>query len=291
MRLMLTGGSPLPTELADAFERVVKKPVRNILGMTECAGVVTIEPFHGPRVPGSTGLALPFTEVRAFPMAPEIDFTAPCPPGETGVIALRGPNVSPGYSEKSRNAGTFESGWLISGDLGHVDAEGRIFVTGRAKDVIIRGAHNIDPAIIEDALLLHPDVAIAAAIGQPDSYAGELPVAYVTLKAGAAVDAEALLAFVAPRVGEPAARPKSVSILPEMPVTPIGKIYKPALRALATRRAIEEALSGIGLAPPQFQVAVNESESVVSLKDVANTETVKSALLGMPIRYRIQPTP
>jgi len=291
MRLMLTGGSPLPIELAEAFERVVKKPVRNILGMTECAGVVTIEPFHGPRVPGSTGLALPFTEVRAFRMAPEFDFTTPCPPGETGVIALRGPNVSPGYSEKSRNAGTFESGWLISGDLGHIDAKGRVFITGRAKDVIIRGAHNIDPAIIEDALLQHPDVAIAAAIGQPDTYAGELPVAYVTLKAGAAVDAEALLAFVAPRVGEPAARPKSVSILTEMPVTPIGKIYKPALRVLATRRAIEEALGGIGLAPPQFQIAVNENESVVTLKDVACTDAVKGALLGMPIRYRIQPMP
>lgn len=291
MRLMLTGGSPLPTELADAFERTAKKPVRNILGMTECAGVVTIEPFHGPRVPGSTGLRLPFTEVRAFRMAPEIDFTAPCPPGETGVIALRGPNVSPGYSESSRNAGTFESGWLVSGDLGHVDGEGRVFVTGRAKDVIIRGAHNIDPATIEEALLQHPEVAIAAAIGQPDAYAGELPVAYVTLKAGAAVDAEALLAFVAPRVSEPAARPKSVSILSEMPVTPIGKIYKPALRVLATRRAIEETLGSIGLAAPEFRVTVTESGSIVSLNDFARADAVKGALLGMPIRYRIQPMP
>jgi fatty-acyl-CoA synthase len=287
LRLMLTGGSPLPTELADAFERSVKKPVRNILGMTECAGVVTIEPFHGPRTPGSTGLRLPFTEVRAFPLANEIDFSAPCAAGETGVIALRGPNVSPGYSDAARNAGTFERGWLISGDLGHVDAEGRVFVTGRAKDVIIRGAHNIDPAIIEDALLQHPDVALAAAIGEPNAYAGELPVAYVTLKAGAAVDADALLAFIAPRVAEPAARPKFVAILREMPLTPIGKIYKPALRVLATRRAIEDALGGIGMAIPQFDVAVSEAESVVHLKDAAREDAVKGALLGMPIRYRI----
>lgn len=290
MRLTLTGGSPLPSELADAFERTVKKPVRNILGMTECAGVVTIEPFHGPRTPGSTGLRLPFTEVQAFRLASEIDFIKPCASGETGVIALRGPNVGPGYSEKSRNPGTFESGWLVSGDLGHVDADGRIFITGRAKDVIIRGAHNIDPAIIEDALLQHPQVAIAAAIGQPDAYAGELPVAYVTLKADAEVDADTLLAFVMPRVGEPAARPKSISILAEMPVTPIGKIYKPALRALATRRAIEEALGRIGLASTQFDVAVSESESIVRLNDGARQDAVKGALLGMPIRYRIQPT-
>ena len=116
-------------------------------------------------------------------------------------------HVGPGYSDIGRNTGTFEQGWLISGDLGHVDAEGRLFVTGRAKDVIIRGSHNIDPAIIEDALLQHPDVAIAAAVGAPDAYAGELPVAFVTLKAGATVDGEGLRRYLAPIVSEPAALP------------------------------------------------------------------------------------
>jgi fatty-acyl-CoA synthase len=289
LRLMLTGGSPLPTELADAFERTIGKPVRNILGMTECAGVVTIEPFRGARTPGSTGLRLPFTEVRAFPATPQgMDFEHPYPPGETGIIALRGPNVGPGYSDPARNAGTFEAGWLVSGDLGHVDAEGRVFVTGRAKDVIIRGAHNIDPALIEEALLQHPDIAIAAAVGQPDAYAGELPVAYVTLKAGAEVDADALLAFIASRVGEPAARPKSVSVIAEMPLTPIGKIYKPALRMLATRRAIEEALAASGLPRAQFDVAVTENESLVRLRDARHEDAAKSALIGMPVRYNVR---
>jgi fatty-acyl-CoA synthase len=289
MRLMLTGGSPLPTELADAFERTIGKPVRNILGMTECAGVVTIEPFLGPRTAGSTGLRLPFTEVRAFPLgATAVDFNAPCPPDVTGVLALRGPNVSPGYSEAARNRGTFETGWLISGDLGHVDAEGRVFVTGRAKDVIIRGAHNIDPSLIEDVLLGHPDVALAAAIGQPDSYAGELPVAYVTLKAGAAVNADALLAFVTPLVGEPAARPKWVTVLEDMPLTPIGKIYKPALRALAARRAIEEALAAIGLQPPDCGIDVSERGSVIRLADATHEKAVKAALMGMPITLTIE---
>ena len=192
LRVMLTGGSPLPTELADAFERHCGVPVRNILGMTECAGVVTIEPFHAPRSPGSTGIRLPFTRVSAFrPSASGVDLTSPCDKGEAGVIALRGPNVSPGYDDPQRDKGTFEKdGWLVSGDIGHVDADGRVFVTGRAKDVIIRGAHNIDPSVIEDALLQHPDIAIAAAVGQPNSYAGELPVAYVTLRAGSQADPE-----------------------------------------------------------------------------------------------------
>jgi fatty-acyl-CoA synthase len=289
LRVMLTGGSPLPTELADAFERTVGKPVRNILGMTECAGVVTIEPFHGPRTPGATGLRLPFTEVRAFQSTSgPLDFGRPCAIGETGVIALRGPNVSPGYSDTQRDAGTFEHGWLVSGDLGYVDAGERVYVTGRAKDVIIRGAHNIDPSLIEDALLQHPQVAIAAAVGQPDPYAGELPVAYVTLKAGAKVGPEEILAFVAPRVAEPASEPKFVTILGEMPVTPIGKIYKPALRVLATRRAIEVALARIGLAQQQFELSVTETETVIRVREIAREVDVKSALVGLPIKYRVE---
>ncbi len=290
MRMMLTGGSPLPTELADAFERTVKKPVRNILGMTECAGVITIEPAHGARIPGSTGLPLPFTEVAAFRMASQaFDPADRCAPDETGVIALRGPNVGPGYSDATRNAGVFEQGWLITGDLGHVDAQGRVFVTGRAKDVIIRGAHNIDPAIIEDALLQHPDVAIAAAVGQPDAYAGELPVAFVTLKPGTRTDAAAILAFVSPRVSEPAAIPKAVTILQEMPVTPIGKIYKPALRVLATRTALARELARVipegGAAEPDC----SEAGTVIRLKNPADEPQVRDALRGMPIQYRIEP--
>jgi fatty-acyl-CoA synthase len=263
--------------------------VRNILGMTECAGVVTIEPAHGPRMPGATGLPLPFTEVAAFHVADDgFAPAARCAAGETGVIALRGPNVGPGYSDAKRNTGVFEQGWLVTGDLGHVDDRGRVFVTGRAKDVIIRGAHNIDPAIIEDALLGHPDVAIAAAVGQPDAYAGELPVAYVTLKPGAHTDAAAILAFVSPLVSEPAAIPKAIVILEEMPVTPIGKIYKPALRVLATRAALQRELAKV-ISPPEAAEAVcSETANIIRLKNAADEAQVRSALLGIPIQYRIE---
>jgi fatty-acyl-CoA synthase len=289
MRMMLTGGSPLPTELADAFERTIGKPVRNILGMTECAGVITIEPAHGPRIPGSTGLPLPFTEVAAMRMAAGVfDPADRCVSDETGVIALRGPNVGPGYSDAKRNAGVFAQDWLVTGDLGHVDAQGRVFVTGRAKDVIIRGAHNIDPSIIEDALLQHPDVAIAAAVGEPDAYAGELPVVYVTLKPGAVTDAAAILAFVGPMMSEPAAVPKSVTILQEMPVTPIGKIYKPALRVLATRTALQRELARLIPAAGAAEADCSEAGNVIRLKNPTDEPRVRDALLGMPIQYRIE---
>jgi fatty-acyl-CoA synthase len=289
LRMMLTGGSPLPTELAEDFERRIGKPVRNILGMTECAGVVTIEPFHGLRTPGSTGLRLPFTDVRAFRRTSDgVDLSSPCEADEIGVIALRGPNVSPGYSDAGRNPGTFEpGGWLVSGDIGYVDNVGRVFVTGRAKDVIIRGAHNIDPALIEDALLQHPAVAVAAAVGQPDPYAGEMPVAYVTLKPGADVDANALRDFIVPLVAEPAAHPKRVTIVDAMPMTPIGKIFKPALRTLATRTAFEEALLGVGLRRDSFEISCGEEQTTVRLADPALAESARKALVGMPIRYLV----
>jgi fatty-acyl-CoA synthase len=289
LRVMLTGGSPLPTELADAFERGTGKPVRNILGMTECAGVVTIEPFRAPRTAGSTGLRLPFTEVKVFHSSGgDVDINSPCAAGESGIVALRGPHVGPGYSDCERNAGTFERGWLISGDLGHLDAEGRLFITGRAKDVIIRGSHNIDPSVIEDALLQHPDVAIAAAVGQPDPYAGELPVAFVTLKAGAGVSGEQLRRYLEPIVSEPAALPKHVSILAELPMTPVGKIYKPALRLLATRRAIEAALCGAGLTPQEFEIVASEAEIIIRVGKMECQEAAKRALVGMPIRYEVR---
>jgi fatty-acyl-CoA synthase len=232
VRLALSGGSPLPTELATRFEAEFSIPVRNILGMTECAGVIAIEPARAPRTPGSCGLPLPFSEVLA---------------DAEGVLRLRGANVGPGYTEPARNAGSFDDGWLITGDIGHIDAQGRVFVTGRAKDVIIRGAHNIDPGVIEEALMAHPQVAMAAAIGEPDEYAGELPVAFVIAKPGAAIDEGELLAFATPLIPERAAIPKRITIVTALPLTAIGKIYKPGLRLQATESVIRERLLRAGL--------------------------------------------
>ena len=181
-----------------------------------------------PRTAGSTGLRLPFTEVRVF----QADINSPCAAGESGIVALRGPHVGPGYSDTGRNTGTFEQGWLISGDLGHVDAEGRLFITGRAKDVIIRGSHNIDPAIIEDALLQHPDVAECGVVGAPDETRGQIVTAYVVLREGvAASEATAieLQDFVKQQIA-PYKYPRSVRFLPALPRTATGKLQRFRLR-------------------------------------------------------------
>jgi fatty-acyl-CoA synthase len=145
-----------------------------------------------------------------------------------------------------RADGKLRDGWLDTGDLGSVDADGFIRLAGRAKDLIIRGGHNIDPATIEDALLAHPAVAAAGAVGRPDAHAGEVPVAFVALTPGARASAEELLAWAAERVPERAAAPRHVEIVDEIPLTAVGKPYKPELRRRAAERAAREALAGTG---------------------------------------------
>lgn len=259
VKVAYTGGSPLPTELAARFEAGVGIAVRNILGMTECAGLVSIEPFHAPRVPGSAGLRLPYTEVRVVPWRDGVAQLADdCATGDTGVIVLRGPHIGPGYTDAARNAGMFEAGgWLVSGDLGHLDALGYLHVTGRAKDVIIRGSHNIDPGLVEDAFLAHPAVALCAVVGEPDAHAGEVPAAFVTLKPGVSISGAALLAEVAPRVYERPAVPKRVVVLDTMPTTAVGKVFKPDLRLRAIELKLAEVLAA---AAPGVRIAVTARE-------------------------------
>ncbi|MFM9926016.1 AMP-binding protein [Variovorax sp. H27-G14] len=244
VRCLLTGGSPLPSDLAEAFEQRLGMAVRNILGMTECGGVIAIEPAGAPRVAGSVGWPLPFTRVR---VADETG--APLAVGEEGILQIQGPNVGPGYTDADNNAGVLiDGGWLVTGDVGRIDAQGRVFVTGRSKDLIIRSSHNIDPLVIEDALMAHPDVLLAAAVGAPDEYAGEVPVAYVSLRAGRTVGTDALVAFAQARIPERPAFPKAIFILDALPVTAIGKLYKPTLRAMAIRWVVEDRIARSALA-------------------------------------------
>ncbi len=281
VKVAYTGGSPLPGELATQFENRLKIPVRNILGMTESAGLVCIEPFAAPRVPGSVGLRLPYTQVRVAHWrdgAAILEET--CAVGETGVVAVLGPHVSPGYSDPQRNAGMFErlpngEHWLVSGDLGHIDSQGYVHITGRAKDVIIRSSHNIDPGLVEDAFLAHPAVALCAVVGEPDAYAGELPVAFVTLKPGARIDPQALLDDVALRIHERPAMPKRVTIIDAMPNTAIGKIFKPALRLKAIEAKLAEMLDGVAPGREVTVAAEERPKGQVAVVHVSGGETAQ----------------
>ncbi len=290
VRALLTGGSPLPNELALQFETIHGIPVRNILGMTECAGVISVEPFGAARTPGSCGLPLPFSQVVAV-----ADDGHVCGANEPGVLRLRGPNVGPGYTDAARNVGTFtDDGWLITGDIGHIDEAGRVFVTGRAKDLIIRSGHNIDPALIEAVLLAHPAVQMAAAVGEPDAYAGELPVAYVKLKPGSNVSTGALLLFAQNHIAERPAWPKRVEILDALPLTAVGKIYKPTLRLRAMVQAISKLVDSAGL-NSRFEVQGVDQGSQLKLLfkakavklQASDPESIRQLMAPFAIAYEL----
>jgi fatty-acyl-CoA synthase len=250
LRYALVGASALPTAVRKDFESHTGVPLLEGYGLTEgtCASVRSF-PEH-PR-PGSVGQRLPYQRVKTVCIDDEGHWHD-LPHGEVGNLAISGPTVFPGYvtarvddSYVLDGLGKLNDGWLDTGDLAWVDPEGFVHLTGRAKDLIIRGGHNIDPATIEDALLSHPDVTGAAAVGRPDTHAGEVPVAYVTVTPAASVTEDALLAWAGQRVDERAAVPKSVSIIEALPVTAVGKPFKLGLRADAARHAMDEALKGV----------------------------------------------
>jgi fatty-acyl-CoA synthase len=171
---------------------------------------------------------------------------------EVGEICISNPGVYEGstYTEADKNRELFADGrFLRTGDLGRIDADGYLFITGRAKDLIIRGGHNIDPAIIEEALMGHDAVGFVGAIGQPDAHAGELPCAYVELVKGASTTVEDLIAYAAKHISERAAVPKYLEILPELPKTAVGKVFKPDLRRMAIARTYDAALAEAGFPP------------------------------------------
>jgi fatty-acyl-CoA synthase len=268
--------------------------------MTEVHCYSTMNPPHGERRPGSVGLRLPYLEVRIADVAPDGIIRRDCAEGEIGHVLMRGPQVTPGYLDPRHNKGAMlADGWLDSGDLGRLDADGYVWLTGRSKDLIIRGGHNIDPVVIEEALSRHPAVETAAAVGLPDTYAGELPMAFVQLRPGAAATSEELREFCRQEIPERAAVPVQVVPIPVMPVTGVGKIFKPALRQQATQRAFDAALAPLRTDGVKAEVTVRNDAThgtlaVVQVSDSgglsrdAITNRCNDLLGGFQIRHVVE---
>lgn len=246
VRYCRTGAAILPPELARRFEAKYGLHVHEALGMTEMAGISSIRPpgVSGPA--GCVGFPIPYSRTRVVALD---DSGGPTdrdlPKGEPGMILFKAPNVFPGFLDEKDTARAFtDDGWLATGDVGWIDVDGRINLSGRAKDLIIRSGHNIDPKVIEDALGSHPAVLLCAAVGAPDGYAGELPVAFATFKPGANRPTEAELQdWTSARVDEPPARPKWVRVIDTMPMTNVGKIFKPELRRMAAEHTVRDLLA------------------------------------------------
>ena len=242
LKFAICGAAPMPLALIRAFEARTGVKIIEGYGLTEGACASTLNPFEGERLPGSIGLRLPYQRMAPVILDANGRFERMAEVDEIGVIAINGPNVFSGYLDPRHNTGVWididGERWLNTGDLGRQDANGYFWLAGRRKELIIRGGHNIDPKIIEDALQKHPAVAMVAAIGSPDAYAGELPVAYVQLKPGQAATEAELLEHAAQAIPEKAAIPKRVKISSSLPTTAVGKLFKPAL----IEREIEETI-------------------------------------------------
>ena len=216
-------------------------------------------------------------------------------PGQVGTLAIKGPAVFPGYvtgrgpdGPLLDDMGKVRDGWLDTGDLARLD-DGFVYLVGRAKDLIIRGGHNIDPAVIENTLLAHPAVTGAQAVGRPDIHSGEVPVAFVTLTPGAVTTSQDLRDWARDHVPEQAAAPKAVTILDALPVTHVGKVFKPALRALAAGEAVAEALRGVpGVTSVRGVVENGAVVAVVGLAEGADETPIKETLDHFSISWRTE---
>jgi fatty-acyl-CoA synthase len=291
LRFPMVGASPLPTAVRDNFQAHTGITLVEGYGLTEatCASART---FPDASRPGSVGQRLPYQRVRV--VAADVTWEDR-PVGATAVLAISGPTVFPGYvTDRDENGpvldglGKLVDGWLDTGDLARVDEDGFVYLAGRAKDLIIRGGHNIDPAIIEDTLLAHPQVAAASAVGRPDVHAGEVPVAYVTLAPGATVTEEELRDWASDRVPDRTAAPKTVTVLHELPVTAVGKLYKLALRRDAAREELRAALDQIA-GVQDIEAAIEGSSIVATVKihPSAQEEAVKAILGRYAIEWRL----
>jgi fatty-acyl-CoA synthase len=263
------GGSAIPVAVAQHYQETLGVPVLEVYGMTETSSVHTIGYAHRPIRLGSVGHPVPYSRVRIVKMDSQGQALEDCKPQEIGVVAMAGPGVFSGYLSEAHQSGSFVApGWVNSGDLGRLDAEGYLWITGRAKDLVIRGGHNIDPMAIEEILYQHPAVALAAMVGQPDAYAGELPVAYVQLKPGAQAEPSELIDFVRERTPERAAVPVQMFIIEAIPLTAVGKVFKPALRWDAAQRLGETLLQPLVQAPVRCEVKVHAHDTHGSMMSV-----------------------
>ena len=294
LKVAMVGASALPQAVREGFETHTGVELLEGYGLTE-ATCASARSFTGFQRAGSVGQRFPYQQMKTIEVGPDGAWRD-LPIGEVGVLAIAGPTVFPGYvTGRDENGPIFDGlgklvdGWLDTGDLARLDEDGFVYLTGRAKDLIIRGGHNIDPAVIEDALLSHPEVTGALAVGRPDKHAGEVPVAYVTLAPEASVDAEQLLAWARERITEQAASPKNIVVRDSLPVTDVGKPYKLALRACATDDAVRAELHGVpGVAEVRTEIHDGATLSVVNVTSPEAAPTVDARLAQYAIAWRIE---
>ena len=323
----LCGAAPMPVEVFRTFQQNTGLKILEGYGLTEGACVSSVNPPLGERRVGSIGIRIPMQQLKTAILNAEGQYERDCEVDENGALLISGPNVFAGYMLPEQNEGIFLSAgdgarWFNTGDLARQDVDGYIWLTGRKKELIIRGGHNIDPATIEEILHRHPSVQIAAAIGRPDAYAGELPVAYVQLKDSEdknSVDKnedtkkdgavnnkdeavedkdknksnameEELLSFIKAEITERAATPKFVRVIDQMPLTAVGKIFKPTLKKMEIEDAFRAALKDAGIQVKRLAVNDDKVRGLVvsvSLPESSKLEEARRILGSYSVPFNV----
>jgi fatty-acyl-CoA synthase len=278
LRMALCGAAPLSVQVFQAFEERTGLKLLEGYGLTEATVASSANPRDGERKVGSVGIRWPYQDMKTVILDENGEYVRDCEADEIGVIVMRGPNVFKGYVEEAHNKGAWVQGdWLNTGDMGRMDKDEYFWLTGRKKELIIRGGHNIDPAVIEEVLFQIDDVALAAAVGRPDAHAGEVPVAYVTPKPGAKLNLDEIEAYCRERITERAAMPKQIIIVDPMPVTAVGKIFKPALRYDAIKKVFNAELAPLSDIAESIDVQVKEHKvhgttAIITAKPASGTD-------------------
>jgi long-chain acyl-CoA synthetase len=227
-----SGGAPLPPEVCRRFEEKTGAVIFEGYGLSETAPVVTANPTNTrQRKVGSIGFPLPGTDVKVVDL---VCGTQVLPQGEDGEIAVCGPQVMKGYwnrPEEDEKAFRMIDGrlYFLTGDIGHIDPDGYLFITDRKKDMVLVGGFNVYPRDVEDILFQHPKVAVAAVVGVPDAKSGEAVKAYIQLKPGATATVEEIMAFCKENMAG-YKRPKSIEFRDSLPMSNVGKVLRRLLR-------------------------------------------------------------
>ena len=230
LRVCISGGAPLPGEILREFTARFPIPLLEGYGLSEASPVVSFQPIAGPWKDGSIGRPIADVEVSIQTDAGEL-----LPPGQTGEVCVRGPNVMLGYwRQPAATTETMRDRWLLTGDIGHRDADGYFYITDRKKDMLLVNGINVYPRQIEEVLYQYPGVKEVAVIGVPDARRGEQPLAFIAAHEGARVDKGPLLAFARGQLADYKV-PRRVVFMPALPHNATGKVLKTELRKIVRK--------------------------------------------------------
>lgn len=288
IRLATAGASKLPANLVREYRDAIGVELLEGYGMTECAGFCAVNRPGALRA-GSGGTAAPSYQMRVVQLGEGNRYLRDCAVGECGSVVVGGPGVFLGYTNPELTDQKLirdmpDGGrWIDAGDLGELDADGYVWISGRAKDLIIRGGHNIDPGPVEEALLDFPGIVDAAVVGMPDERVGELPIAFVQCDRDPDEQQDRIRLHCAERVPDRAGVPMLLVRLDELPRTAMRKIFKPELRRMATQMAVD------ALDPPAgTRVILEESGRIVveAAPDLPEPVVVAIQRLALTIRTK-----